>query len=133
MRQLETDEVIALARNDETRNRVERQQQPSPAWRRPCTANDLDLLAQAPGTDLEMLKRIQELDPIEKPDDTQERGPVGGLVFIGLWRTDSLLDTLRVYRLAKGGTPPGPQETFSRCYFHTQILNIKLKNICCVL
>ena len=31
-----------------------------------------NLLAQAPGTDLEMLKRIQELDPIEKPDDTQE-------------------------------------------------------------
>jgi hypothetical protein len=32
----------------------------------------LDLLAQTPGTDLEMLKRIQELDPTEKPDDTQE-------------------------------------------------------------
>jgi hypothetical protein len=30
------------------------------------------ILAQAPPTDLETIKRIQELDPIEKPDDAKE-------------------------------------------------------------
>jgi hypothetical protein len=67
------DDVIALARDDETRNRMERlssnQVQPGGDQVQPTIWN---LLAQAPGTDLEMLKRIQELDPIEKPDDTQE-------------------------------------------------------------
>jgi hypothetical protein len=70
-----------LGLDAEVRNRMERPEQSRvqpTVW---------SLLAQVPPTDLETIERIQELDPIEKPDDalTLKGGPVGGLAFIACW------------------------------------------------
>jgi hypothetical protein len=43
-----------------------------PAERRQPEPTVWDVLAQAPPTDLETIKRIQELDPVEKPDHVKE-------------------------------------------------------------
>jgi hypothetical protein len=56
-------EAKLLVLDAEMRNRLER-----PPDRSQVQPTIWNYLAQAPPTDLETLKRIQELDPIEKPD-----------------------------------------------------------------
>ena len=59
-------EAKLLGLDAATRNRIER---PDRIQVQPTLWN---LLAQAGPTDVETIKRIQELDPIEKPDDAKE-------------------------------------------------------------
>jgi hypothetical protein len=64
----------------ETRNRMER-----PPGRTQVQPTVRNLLAKVGPSDLETLKRIQELDPIEDPTapkNLERAGPVGGLSFV---------------------------------------------------
>ena len=87
-----------------------------------------NLLAQAPGTDLEMLKRIQELDPIENP--TTPKNPEWRSCWrFGFHRT--LADGQSVGHAeglspSEGGKAPGPRRHSHAVISTRKILTLRL-------